>query len=645
MYDLSEQNWTIVSPMNEARLHFGSGAVGNCVYAFSGYGAAVYWDNTTEEYCLSGELAFAWDFDSSVDLNGDGNYTNDNEATDPSPTHVYFDDGIYTATLTVTDSQGLQDIDQCDITVLNVPPIPEWTSRSLDGTILNPPYPEGIEILFEATVYDPGIHDTFTYDWNFGDGRVLLDAGPTVTHAYGDNDTYIVLLKVTDDDGGVGTDDTPPLLTENEDPLAWVSLPRCPFFEGGPGCPMEGYFTDPGWLDTHSAFWDFGDGEHETAVITEENEQPDSTGNNRTSHVYGDDGVYNVTFTVVDDDGGTDVALAWPSPYNLPPSITLDIPSSVNEGEHFILGIVATDPGSDDLIISIEWGDGTSESGIFYNNGIGPDPPSSSPGVFPFTIHSNFSHVYGDDGCFTITVKAEDDDGGMASDETIIVVENVAPTIEYLDISLNVSLAFRIAGEKWHNVEVTLFEDSSEVGHANLTRHPGSPDDQMAHLADMSMNPLSQYSAIAYYTPEDDPVNGQVLGATPAWLIVLYEDGTERRLHHTFVVRHSDTWIWTVDDFSTFFIGHNITFIARGYDPGSDDLAFKWDWGDSTTSEHIYYNNGVSPDPYPSPDVNPMVVMELATHRYYSPGTYTIVLALVDDDGGEFTIELIIVLG
>jgi len=269
IYDPETDTWSSAEPMWETRSRFVSAVINDRIYVVAGHSAGMWapFPEWSEEYGLSGELQYVWDFDASYDSDGDGNYTNDIDATGLTPTHIYYDDGIYVVTLKVTDAEGLSDWDICNITVLNVPPLPEWTSRSADGTILNPPYPEGKEVLFEATVCDPGIYDTFTYDWDFGDGTVLLNAGPTVIHAYGDNKTYIVVLTVTDDDGGVGTDDTPPLVTTNEDPVASIDLPRCPFFEGRLGCPIYGYFTDPGWLDTHSAEWNFGDGEYETAVI------------------------------------------------------------------------------------------------------------------------------------------------------------------------------------------------------------------------------------------------------------------------------------------------------------------------------------------------------------------------------------------
>ncbi len=744
----------------------------------------------------------------------------------------------------------LADKDLANVTIENVAPTPEWTSKSSDGGILNPPYPEGRDILFEATVEDPGIYDTFTYDWDLGDGTILVDAGPSVTHAYGDNDTYIVVLTVTDDDGGVGIDDTPPLLTTNENPIPSISLPLCIFFEGTTPCPMIGEFSDPGWLDTHSAVWNFGDGEYEIAILTEENEPPDATGMNITSHLYGDNGEYNLTFTVVDDDGGVGTTWAEAQVLNLPPSMDMNAPSTVNEGEDFVLGITATDPGSDDIIISVDWGDGTSETETFYNNGIGPDPPNSGEGVYPFTVYSNITHTYGDNGNFTVQVTVEDDDGGSVQDaivmevlnlppeivllavplyvnegeefslvaeatdpgsddiqfiwtfelgpsmstmyyndgmgpdppmspwgifsftaedtvnhtygdngyynvsitatdddggvstsvftieirnvepsidiggpyagdenspieftakvtdpgsddltfiwdwgdgttdaiafyndgisvdppkspwgtypfdathtishvwgdngdftvtltvmdddggvtveQTVVTVTNVAPTIEGIVYYLNASFSFRIAGEKWHNVEIHLYEDGTEIGYANITRYPGSPNDQMVTLADISIDFSKTYSAVAYYTPEDDPVNGQIWGATPAWVILEYEDGSEW-IHHTFNVKHEDTWTWVIDDLSPYFLGHNITFVATASDPGSDDLTFTWNWGDGNSTENVNYNDGVGPDPYPSPEVNPITVTDTVSHGYASAGTYTITLTVTDDDGG-----------
>lgn len=84
-------------------------------------------------------------------------------------------------------------------------------------------------------------------------------------------------------------------------------------------------------------------------------------------------------------------------------------------------------------------------------------------------------------------------------------------------------------------------------------------------------------------------------------------------------------------------IVHTLDFTATATDPGSDDLTFTWDWDDGTHTTTIYYNNGVSPDLSPSPNINPLTVTDTITQVYMEPGTYTVTLTVEDDDGGVDT--------
>ncbi len=64
-------------------------------------------------------------------------------------------------------------------------------------------------------------------------------------------------------------------------------------------------FTDPGILDTHTAVWNWGDNTTSTGAVTESNGSGSVTG----SHVYSTDGVYTITLTVTDKDGGVGTSI------------------------------------------------------------------------------------------------------------------------------------------------------------------------------------------------------------------------------------------------------------------------------------------------------------------------------------------------
>ncbi len=261
---------------------------------------------------------------------------------------------------------------------------------------------------------------------------------------------------------------------------------------------------------------------------------------------------------------------------------------------------------------------------------------SPSPGIL---------HTYGDDWQGRVRVQVSDGEfTALASAE--VTVGNVAPALEPLQVTpgTTANVTLRVAGERWHDVTMTLYHGGALAGTATVIRTPGSPDDQSVTIDDVPLGlPDSPWSAVVTYTPLDDPVNGQTWGANPVWLILTTPDGTEARLHHTFNVRHPDTWSWVVDDLAGHLPGVGARFEVTARDPGSDDLTVTWTWGDGSADEsHTYFNDGAGPDPFPSPDVNPIQVSAVAVHAFPS-GTYTITVTVVDDDGGLSTQTFVLV--
>jgi uncharacterized repeat protein (TIGR01451 family) len=120
----------------------------------------------------------------------------------------------------------------------------------------------------------------------------------------------------------------------------------------------------------------------------------------------------------------------------------------------------------------------------------------------------------------------------------------------------------RVAGEKWHNVILELYDGNTSAYFAEVVRYPGSPDEQAVTIFDVKINLIQPFGAAIIYTPEDDPINGQKWGDNPVWLTLYFEDGSSVRLFHNFNVRHPDTWIWTIDDFLPYLKGVPLTYEA-----------------------------------------------------------------------------------
>jgi PKD repeat protein len=161
----------------------------------------------------------------------------------------------------------------------------------------------------------------------------------------------------------------------------------------------------------------------------------DNNGTVEASNTYGDDGIYNATLTVTDSNGGSGTDTLVVTVNNLSPSGNLSGPHEglVNQPLAFIGN--GTDPGSDDLTFTWDWGDGTSTTvNTHYNDGSAPDPDLSPAGTFPFSIVDSVEHTYSNEGVYTITLTIEDDDGGSVVYQTTVNITSppiTEPPVEY----------------------------------------------------------------------------------------------------------------------------------------------------------------------------------------------------------------------
>jgi outer membrane protein assembly factor BamB len=335
----------------------------------------------------------------------------------------------------------------------------------------------------------------------------------------------------------------------------------------------------------------------------------------RSSPVIGSDGTIYIGST-----DGKLYAIGTAMQY-LPPMAEGGSDQTVNEGDVVQFdGSASYDP--EGTIESYEW-DFDSTDGLWWDTGAVPDATGPKP-----------IHIYGDDGDFIVTLRVTDNDNLSATDTCNVTVQNVDPTVTIDSITMEVEIGLRVAGRKYNDVGMTLFEDSTPIGYISIERLPGSPDEQMAWIP-VSINFSKSYSATITYTPEE-PLN---VGGNPVWICLKSQNGSVKKIHHTFNVqqskkRDSEHWNhvepWEVD-LSAYFIGLPFEITSHITDPGSDDETLSYIYGSQIVNV-TYLKNPPNPDPYPSPELNPVDLYDISTLIYEGPKT--VYLDVIDDDGG-----------
>jgi len=580
------------------------------------------------EMVFTGEIIY---FNASASYDSDGvivsyfwTFGDGTNATGATVEHAYADDGVYTATLTVTDDDGAIATASAIKTVLNRPPIASFTESAT--TVYT-----GEIIYFNATSsYDPD-GTIVSYFWTFGDGTNA--SGITVDHAYVDNGVYAVTLTVTDDDGAITTS-TATKTVLNRAPTASFTESATTIFTGEiiSFNASDSYDSDGSII---SYFWSFGDGTNATGVTVD--------------HAYADDGIYTVTLAVTDNDGAAGTATAIKTVLNRPPvalftenatTVLTGVPIRFNASGSYDL---------DGTIVSSFWdfGDGTNATGIVVD------------------------HAYLDDGAYTVTLTVTDDDGATNIETAVKTILNRPPVAVFSEtaetvytgeiITFNASASYDLDGTivsyfwdfgdgtnaSGDIVTYAYADNGSYTVALTVTDDDGATATATAVKTVLNRPPIASFteSATTVYTGEAiffDAIGSYDSDGSITSYFWDFGDGTNAT---GIIVEHvyQDNGVYTVtlmvtdDDgvtatatstkyvlnrppISSFtysptlpIVGETVTFNASSsYDPDGSIISYQWDFGDGNVTT---------------------IASPIVTHIYTTFGNYTVTLTVTDNDG------------
>ena len=321
------------------------------------YQQVTFFDNSTDNdgYIIN----WSWDIGNDGTIDGYGKYM---EYTFTTP-------GSHDVTLRVIDNEGRMDAVTYQIFVKNRLPVPKFYWTKLNGSII-----------FNASwSYDEDGY-IVNYTWNFGDGSIGY--GKVVSHDYVANKVYNVTLTVRDDYGernstsmNVNVLNNPPVANFYWEPSSPTDLDFIYFYSTSND--SDGYIVN--------YTWQFGDGSI-------------AYGRN-VSHKYADNGIYNVTLFVLDNEGAYSTMEKEIVVRNVPPVANFTY-SPLFPLPNKTIVFTSTSYDKDGYIASLIWnfGDGNSSSGKIVN------------------------HTYSNHGIYNVTLVAVDNDGAESIKEIYLVV-------------------------------------------------------------------------------------------------------------------------------------------------------------------------------------------------------------------------------
>ncbi|HSX16125.1 MAG TPA: PKD domain-containing protein [Candidatus Saccharimonadales bacterium] len=273
---------------------------------------------------------------------------------------------------------------------------------------------------------------------------------------------------------------------------------------------------------------------------------------------------------------------------NQAPVVTFTANSTtLNEGDTFTGSGSFTDPDSTGWTATVDYGDGTSVHALVLN----PD------NTF------NLSHVYVDNGSYTITVSVTDN-GGLSGTSTGsgggVVVNNPAPVVPPITPPSN-------SGQGGTTVINVPFSDYGNQGHTATVNWGDGSGDQSVPVSGSDFSSGHTYTAPGTYTVTVTVTDSQ--GATTTQTL-------------TITVLNVAPTLGTINFPGSVAVNSPNSLSVNFTDPGTIDThTATINWGDGHTT------NGTVTESHGSGSVS-------GNHTYTAPGPYTVTVTVTDNNGG-----------
>ncbi len=321
---------------------------------------------------------------------------------------------------------------------------------------------ECIGILFDASQSTDPDGDSLWYQWYINGSWTDFSENPYTEYVWLDDFVGTVTVHVTDEE--FNDTDTALVIVNNVPPTITSISGPTDLIEVGDEAEFIVEFIDEDErsslvsLDTFNVTFEWGD---DTTLKIDNIDV--GVRNIPASHVFSEAGEYEITITIIDDDGGSAVA-TWDIVVS---KVYAGPDGAIMEGETFLSSGYFIDPIFEIHTVTVDYGDGSGTQ------------PLSLIGT-TFTLN----HTYADDGMYTINVKVMSGSNEVGSDCATVTVLNVAPMIMSLigpknpvQIDTSVSFLGNFSDPGLLDVHTAIFdwgdntstEYELDVGNRNVT--------------------------------------------------------------------------------------------------------------------------------------------------------------------------------